>query len=402
MAQITVLSLEAVVQMHASRTLTTTAAAGTSVIVALAAWTLPAQAAGRVGGEGDAHAARSTASGDPGVTVAQGLNNPRHLSFAPNGDLYIAESGVPGQGDGPCTESEEFGTRCLDDSGSVTRLSRKGIQDRVLTGLPSLVNAEEAVGPSDVLLHGQRAYVAFGLGGDAQARADLGPGGRMLGTLAEIPLRGQGRAPGVVADLVAHEESDPDGAGADSNPVDVIRQGSGWVVTDAGGNTVVRADRRETSTLAVLPPGMAEAPPFLGLPPGTMIPVQSVPTSTAQGPDGALYVSELTGFPFPQGGADIWRLDPDGTPQVWASGLTTVTDLAWDGQELYAVQLSDAGLLAGMEGSLVRVDPDGAHETVGGPWFAPYGVAVRDGAAYVTTCSVCAGGGAVVKVDLPG
>lgn len=378
--------------MHSSRWLPPAAAA--AAILALTAWSVPSQAS--------SPARPDTApAADPGTPVAEGLNNPRHLSFAPNGDLYIAESGIQGEGDGPCTVSEEFGTRCLDDSGSVTLLSRKGTQARVLDGLPALVNAEEAVGPSDVVLQGQRAYVAFGLGGHAAVRTELGPDARLLGTLAEMPLRGQGRAPGVVADLVAHEESDPDGAGADSNPVDVIRQGSGWLVTDAGGNTVVRGDRRGTTTVAVLPVGEAVAPPFLGLPPGTMIPVQSVPTSTATGPDGALYVAELTGFPFPQGGADIWRLDPSGAPQVWAGGLTTLTDLAWDGDDLYAVQLSDAGLLAGMEGSLVRVDPDGDHETVGGPWFAPYGVAVRDGSAYVTTCSVCAGGGAVVKVELP-
>lgn len=341
--------------------------------------------------------------GDTVRVVATGLNNPRQLSFTSNGDLYVAESGVadPAAADGPCVESEEFGLQCLDDSGSVTLLSRKGEQRRVLTGLPAVVSAEEAVGPSDVVVQGQRAHIAFGLGGTVAKREQFGADAALLGTLTEMPLRGQGRSPRVLADLAAHEESDPDGDGVDSNPVDVVRSGSGWLVTDAGGNTVVRGDRRGTSTVAVLPKGMAEAPPFLGLPPGTMIPVQSVPTATAQGPDGAWYVAELTGFPFPQGGASVWRLDGDGTPQRWATGLTTLTDLAWSDGELYAVQLSDEGLLAGMTGSLVRVDPGGDHETVAGPLFAPYGVAVRGGAAYVTTCSVCSGGGEVVRVALP-
>ena len=33
------------------------------------------------------------------TTIASGLNNPRHLAFAPNGTLYVAEAGL-GAGDG--------------------------------------------------------------------------------------------------------------------------------------------------------------------------------------------------------------------------------------------------------------------------------------------------------------
>jgi hypothetical protein len=32
---------------------------------------------------------------------------------------------------------------------------------------------------------------------------------------------------------------------------------------------------------------------------------------------------------------------------------------------------------------------------------APYGVAVHNGSAYVTTCAVCKGGGQVVRFHLP-
>lgn len=344
---------------------------------------------------------RPVADGREPVVVATGLDNPRQLSFAPGGDLYIAESGDPGAAPtGPCVVSPEFGEQCLTDSGAVTRLSRRGAQDRVLTGLPAIVSADEAVGPSDVLLQGQRLVVAFGLGGDVAKRESFGPAAARLGTVTEIPLRGQGRGERLVGDLAAHEQLDPDGQGADSNPVDVSRSGGIVLVTDAGANTVVRA-ARSTATVAVLPESSAPAPPFLGLPPGTRIPVQSVPTATASGPDGARYVSELTGFPFPVGGSTVWRLDAGGTPHPWATGLANVTDLAFDGPDLYAVQIADGGLLAGPVGSLVRVDPGGAHQTVVGGLFAPYGLAVRDGYAYVSTCSVCADDGTVVRVPLP-
>ena len=55
------------------------------------------------------------------------------------------------------------------------------------------------------------------------------------------------------------------------------------------------------------------------------------------GPDGAYYISQLTGFPFEKGDANIWRVVPGQAATVYASGLTNLTDLAFapDGS-LYA------------------------------------------------------------------
>ena len=87
-----------------------------------------------------------------------------------------------------------------------------------------------------------------------------------------------------------------------------------------------------------------------------------------QGPDGAYYISQLTGFPFEKGDANIWRVVPGQAPTVYASGLTNLTDLAFapDGS-LYAVEISTNGLLEGPIGSLVKVTPGASvHETVAG------------------------------------
>ena len=75
----------------------------------------------------------------------------------------------------------------------------------------------------------------------------------------------------------------------------------------------------------------------LPFPPFSQVPADPVPTSVVKGPDGAFYVSQLTGFPFTPGVANIWRLVPGQTPTVYASGLTNMTDLAFgpDGS-LYA------------------------------------------------------------------
>ena len=73
--------------------------------------------------------------------------------------------------------------------------------------------------------------------------------------------------------------------------------------TQAATRSCASANSGRISTVAVFPDRLALAPPFLGLPPGTQIPMQAVPTAVAEGPDGALYVSQLTGFPFPVGGS---------------------------------------------------------------------------------------------------
>ena len=157
-----------------------------------------------------------------------------------------------------------------------------------------------------------------------------------------------------------------------------------------------------TSTIAELPGLMATAPPFLGLPPGTQIPVQAVPTSVAVRPDRDYYVSQLTGFPFEKGLAKIYRIGRDGSLSMYAQGLTNVTDLAFaDDGTLYAVQISTDGLLTGPIGALVKVNPRGAPEVVAGDLFAPYGLALSGRAAYVTTGSVLAGDGEVVRIPLP-
>ena len=116
-----------------------------------------------------------------------------------------------------------------------------------------------------------------------------------------------------------------------------------------------------------------------------------------KGRDGAYYVSQLTGFPFPKGAANIYRVDPrTGRTTIYASGLTNVTDLAFDGRTLYAVQISTEGLLTESTGSVVKIRPGGSsHTTVAGDLIAPYGIAISKGNAYVTTSAVAKDAGEV-------
>ncbi|GAB3817905.1 hypothetical protein GCM10028820_19650 [Tessaracoccus terricola] len=351
-------------------------------------------------------AAATPALGDgseqpPTVTVvATGLDSPRKLSFAPNGDLYVAESGAPSASPGACFVHPQFGDVCVHHTGAITKISKQGVQTRVVEGLPSGVSAEEANGPFDVLVKGNTLTIAMGIGGSLENRDQLGADGALLGTVIETKLKGKQAEPKLVADLLAFEAAhNPDEGEIDSNPVDLLRVGKDLVAVDAGGNDVLLLGGKDDGVrgaLAVLDPVLVSPAPFPGAP--DPFPAQPVPTVATVGPDGLLYVGQLTGFPFQQGAASIYRYGDNGL-EVYATGLTNVTDIAFKGKTLYAVQISATGLQTGVTGSLVKVDPGGNHTTVVGDLFAPYGLAIRGHDAYVTTGSV-APGGQVVKVSL--
>ena len=328
--------------------------------------------------------------------VASGLNNPRHLSIGTDGNLYVAESGTGGTilaGSNP-ENSEE--TVYFGRSGSVTRVNLStGATTKVLTNLPSVApeGGPGAIGPTDVEQQGTRFHVTIGLGADPamrQANSQFA----LLGTFLDGMFV---RGPQLKADLAAWEGlKDPDGDGPDSNPGGFAKQGSNYIVADAGGNSILRVlPNGKIETIAVLP-----SVPVPGFPPDFAM--DPVPTSVVVGPDNAYYVSNLTGFPFPEGGANIWRVTPGQAPQKYASNLSGVTDLAWDGRDLYAVEI---GLFSEVpNGALVQVVDNGTvlsnPVVVVDNLFAPYGVVVKDGTAYVTTGAVLPGGGQVIAVDL--
>jgi hypothetical protein len=237
--------------------------------------------------------------------VASGLNNPRHIRWS-DGALYVAEAGKGGLSK-PCFPAPEGGPDvCYGATGSITRV-KGDRQRRVVTGLPSVAGPDgtQALGPADVLVQGKRFAVAIGLGADPTKRTATPRNARKLATVSA----GRFGRPGlkIVADIGAYEASaNPDGVTPpDTDPAALLHRGNRTFVVDAGGNSLLKVNRHgRISTVAVFPATKALAPPFLGLPPGTKIDMQAVPTAAAFGPDGAIYVSQLTGFPFPVGGRE--------------------------------------------------------------------------------------------------
>jgi DNA-binding beta-propeller fold protein YncE len=178
----------------------------------------------------------------------------------------------------------------------------------------------------------------------------------------------------------------------DSDPYDVVAYRGGWVVADAGANDLLYVSATGRISMLARFPAVAEQVPagVFGNPAPITVEAQAVPTSVAIGPDGALYVGLLRGVPSDPGTADIYRVVPGQQPVIWASGLTTVTAIAFDRQgRLLATEFNTGGLLSPptVPGALVRISNDGQTVTtlpVPG-LYQPTGLAVSaDGTAYVS------------------
>jgi hypothetical protein len=340
--------------------------------------------------------------------VASGLDNPRGLALA-GGTLLVTEAGRGGAG--PCVPGPEGTPVCFGTSGALTAVDlwRHG-QTRVLRDLPSLASPDgtSATGPSDVSLGRKGLWMTVGLGGPATTRDLLPPEGQAMGRLFRLGHHGLHG----VADLHAFEvANDPDaarpGSDVESNPNSVDATAKPVVVADAGGNDILAVRHGTISVVSLLPLGSAEPPAMPGQPappPGTTIPVDPVPTSVVRGPDGSLYVGQLTGFPFVPGAASVFRIPPGGgAPEMVATGFTMITDLAVgrDGT-LYVVEFSTQSLLAGpAPGALIRVRPDGTRdELAAGRLVTPTGIVLGHGAAYVSNHGAEPGTGEVLRIPL--
>ena len=392
------------------------------------------------------------------TVVADGISNARGVSFGPDGTLYVAEPGIGGDGNCQPSPSAIFQPICAGNTGSLVKVTPGGEQERIFNNFESLAeqpSGNQGAGIQDLQFDSQgNAYLLTGFAGY--------PGNRDVETNAlgsNYPLSTQQLAifpPSNVdqvlntptlaqlykADLKTGElesifdfatyeiTNNPDGGDKVTNPYDLAISGDTAYVVDGGGNAAysIKLDGSESKAVGIpqkiiTDPELPELPPGAELPPGLInvlppdpenpegplqISIQSVPTGGAVGPDGALYVGEYSGFPYPENESRIFRIGDDGVPEVFADGFTHITELTFDKDgNLLVLQFSDQSQLTGdlrfLPGSLIQVAPDGTRTTL---VAAGEGLESADGLVigpddniYVTKRGVGPGLGQVVRVD---
>jgi hypothetical protein len=333
--------------------------------------------------------------------VASDLNNPRKISLGSDGSLYVVEAGTGGP---------HCSTSCVGFTGSVTRVVN-GKQARVVTGLLSVSNqtGQDAQGPADVVVQNGRYFTLI------QDMRNLGskqpdPRAPYLGTAGKLISTPPGTVrPTTVADLstfeLAHNPDHGAGPGArynqpplESDPYALTPFRGGFAVADAAANDLLWVSPAgNVSLLAVFPtkPTKLTAAEIRHLGKGapSILPVQATPTSVVVGPDGALYVGELTGWPYRPGAANVWRIVPGEKPAVFAKGFTSISDLAFDGKDLIVLEIASQGGLRG-DGAVIRVAPSGKRTVIASAGLTyPTGVAVGNGSIYVSNNGVFPGKG---------
>jgi hypothetical protein len=338
--------------------------------------------------------------------VVSGLDNPRDLVFS-GGRLYVAEAGHGGTAG--CFSDPETGKACFGFTSKISRIDLvHGRVHRIARGFVSIASPDGsgATGVDGISASGDRL-----VGIIAGSALSIPPG--LIPAAVEARVKRQAGRLVVLSDdgrRFAGDVGDRDyvwsgnhpnlvpGQFPDANPYGILAAGrSSWVV-DAGSNTLDR----------VSPGGHVRVVRFIPNPPAS----DAVPTCVDRGPDGALYIGELTGGGNAPGAAIVWRYDPTHKRLTrWATGLTAVTGCGFGKHgRFYATEFSTNGLdqAAPGTGAVVRVPAHSTKPTtiVGGLNFPGGFAAGRDGSLYVSNWSIApanTGGGptgSVIRITI--
>jgi hypothetical protein len=314
--------------------------------------------------------AAAPALAQSGPTVyAQGLTNPRNMSFDSAGTLYVADAGNGGPQMTP--DDTPFGA-----SGSVIAVSKDGKLTTVVHGLISYREGQP-LGSTAVQVNDSSIWVLLGETSDFMIP--------FTHALVELD-KTTGRVKTFVDLLTVELEKDPDGnPNKQSNPTDFAVAADGTIyIANAGCNCLLSWTAKDGVQVAAVWPHKDDNP---------------VPTSVEIGPDGDIYVGFLTGFPWPKEAARVERWS-GGQLKTTYKGLTAVTGLllAQDGT-LYAVELGvfEQGKGWG-PGRVVKVAESGLTPVLEN-LTAPYGLAQSpDGTIVVSTGSIGGDDGQILVV----
>lgn len=348
---------------------------------------------------------------------------PSDISFDASGNAYLLTgfAGYPGNRDQelsllanqysiPESQKATFPPSAIEDvvnTPNLAKLFKVDLENEKLTeifdfGKYEVVsnpdNGDVVSNPYDLTILDDTAYVVDG-GGNASYK---------------IKLDGSGVEATAIPRLIVENPEFPPLSPPPTEMPEVNPLGNGDEIEDAvsGGPPMGAPPDGE------LPDGQPEGRELPGLfepVPGNpnAISIQSVSTGNAIGPDGAVYVGEYTGFPYPEGQARIFRIGEDGVPKIYAEGFTQITDIEFDQDgNLLVLEFSDqapwkGGDIEAQRSSLIKVAPNGTRTVLVAPGEgleSADGITIGpDGSLYVANRAIGAGLGQIVRLEgLPG
>jgi hypothetical protein len=344
-----------------------------------------------------------------GTVLASGLNDPRGLTFDPDGTLYIAEAGTGGTTStaGICTQGlPPVGPYKGGPSARISKLAPSGKLAVLATGLPSFVAAQgDIIGVADVAFLDDKLYALIGGGGCSHGNPTL-PNGIVKVNLnngkwdyitdlslfymehpAAYPDAADFEPDGVPYSMIAHNgqlfavepnhgtitATTPDGATKELIdfslhfghvvPTSIVANDNNLYLGNLGLFPIASEWERVTTLSRDIgfndpTPGLATKPADLNSfrVAGSRAGFTTV-VSLKFGPDGLLYALELSdtpgGLPNP-GDGKVVRLNADGSIQTVVTGLSLPGGMAFGPDK--ALYISNAGDLGPKKGQILRVE----------------------------------------------
>lgn len=293
----------------------------------------------------------------PTAVIASGLRSPRQLFYDDEGTLYIAEAGTAGDS---TIEATAGSIAKAGLTGQISAVSPDGSQSVVLPALPSIDQGNDDAGYRGT----QAIYVTDDSYWVGVGEAPVGLFGLSLFYNVYEIDRETWRVKNIIDTAsAAVEAGQPTPNDTNSDPVDIDVADDGTVyIADAGCNCLWAW----TEEGGLVPFHLWDSDD------------NPVPTGVTFGPEGDIYISFLSGFPFPVEGTRIERWSADGELVQTYGGLTMATDvLVTDDGTIYAVEfaagLGELGFVPD-SGRVVIVSEEGVTPVMDGLRM-PYGLA---------------------------